>query len=626
MELLNQFNIKMRLLLNGIVIGVGLVFLLIMLMIDLNKMGDLGQGLKDLEHMATNVLTLRRNEKDFIARNDLKYAERHAKNHELTQTDGRNLSSFFEEQGLDNSSISTFLGYVKSYSDEFNKLVSLQQEIGLHPKDGLYGELRSAVHGVEDILKLNSNYKLLADMLQLRRNEKDFMLRLDIKYLGQFNDNIDKFKNNVRSSGLDAGTINQLDSAIAIYQTRFNSLVKKQQEIGLSAEEGVKGKMRGIIHQTEESLAAMHKEGGEGLADAKQSAIVLGVSVFIVVMVIISALVFLTARSILKPLDEMGEVVSQVRRDDDLTLRVAIRGNDEIAEMGNFVNALLDAFQELIKNVNNALITLNQATSNLTDNVASTSEGMRQQQLESDMVATASTEMQESIAEVASNTQMVAEKAESTSDDVTKRREDVDETVIQISGLSDRINSVTEIVAQLETDSQNIGSVLDVIRGIAEQTNLLALNAAIEAARAGEQGRGFAVVADEVRNLAMRTQESTQEIETIITTLQSRTSDIVNEMEQCRDEGVKSAEHVARAGESLAQITLDIASIMDMTSQVAFAVKEQNTVATEVNKNVVRISDIATEASANAEKNAKESAAVQEQANILHQVTSRFKA
>ncbi len=612
--------------LNGIVIGLGLVLLLILLMIDMNKLGDLGQGLQDLEHLGGDVLMLRRHEKDFIARSDMKYAERHSEYHETTQANGRKLKEFFDDNGLDSSSISTFLTYVRNYSVEFNKLVALQQEIGLHPKDGLYGELRSAVHGVEEVLKANSNFKLLADMLQLRRNEKDFMLRLDMKYLTQFNDNIAAFKNNVQFSGLDASSVNQLMSAIDIYQTQFNNLVSKQQEIGLTANDGVKGTMRGIIHQTEESLDAMNKEGNAGLASAKQSAIVIAVTVFLTVVAIISILVFLTAKSILTPLSEIGEVVSKVRKNDDLTLRVKIRGNDEIADMGHFVNALLDAFQDLIKNVNTALVTLNTATSNLTENVANTSEGMRQQQLESDMVATASTEMQESIAAVASNTQLVAEKAESTSEDVTKRREDVDQTVIQISGLSDRINSVTEIVAQLEADSQTIGSVLDVIRGIAEQTNLLALNAAIEAARAGEQGRGFAVVADEVRNLAMRTQESTQEIETIITTLQSRTSDIVTEMEQCRDEGTKSAEHVARAGESLAQITLDISSIMDMTSQVAFAVKEQNTVASEVNQNVVRISDIASEASVNAEKNAKESAAVQEQANILHQVTSRFKA
>ena len=191
--------------------------------------------------------------------------------------------------------------------------------------------------------------------------------------------------------------------------------------------------------------------------------------------------------------------------------------------------------------------------------------------------------------------------------------------------MSDSLVNASGVVSQLEIDGETIGSVLDVIRAIAEQTNLLALNAAIEAARAGEQGRGFAVVADEVRSLAQRTQESTSEIEGIINTLQQRTQEVVSIMHQCRSQGSESATQATKAGELLGSITLDVQTIMEMSTQIAVAIDEQSQVASEVNKNVVRIRDIAQSASEHAANNAQTSEEVSAQARVLHSAIDKFK-
>ncbi|MDH5436924.1 MAG: methyl-accepting chemotaxis protein, partial [Gammaproteobacteria bacterium] len=225
-----------------------------------------------------------------------------------------------------------------------------------------------------------------------------------------------------------------------------------------------------------------------------------------------------------------------------------------------------------------------------------TSQGIAQQHNEIDQVATAMNEMMATVQEIAKSAASASESAHEADSEADKGKVVVTEAMGAMSLLSDQIQNSSSAVASLAADSQAIGSVLEVIRGIAEQTNLLALNAAIEAARAGEQGRGFAVVADEVRTLASRTQQSTQEIQQMIERLQQGAINAVETMEKGKEQSVKSEELVENAVESLAMIAGSVAMINTMNAQIASAAEEQGAVAEDINKNIVNISQVAQQA------------------------------
>ncbi|WP_199610858.1 methyl-accepting chemotaxis protein [Flocculibacter collagenilyticus] len=625
MKLLREISIQNRLRLNGILIIAGMIALLGLMFYNLKHEINLGQAAKHIEQFNSEMLTLRRNEKDFLARKDLKYHDSFNKNFKTLQADIAKVTKELDNVGLDASELEKFGKVVQNYANKFNQLVEMQKTIGLHSKDGLYGDLRGAVHNVEDLLKQRESYKLLANMLQLRRNEKDFMLRNDTKYLDKFDSNLAKFDQSIKEEGFDSAFATQLTNNLSEYRTKFNALVQAQIAIGLDHKSGLLGEMRQTIHQSEKALDALVTDADESITAAEERAMFIATVLFLIIVIILVAMIILTSQSIVGPTTKVQETIEEVRKNNDLTLRIKKEGSDELTAMSDDFNSLMNDFQDLIHNVIGALYTLDSATTSLSQNVTSTSDGMIQQQMESDLVATAATEMQASIEEVAANTTLAAQKAESTAENAEKGKVVVNSTVAHINRLSERLSAASEVVAQLESDSQTIGSVLDVIRGIAEQTNLLALNAAIEAARAGEQGRGFAVVADEVRNLAMRTQQSTQEIESIIANLQSRTTEIVGVMTTCRDEGLESAEQAKSAGDVLNHITEDVNNIMDMNTQIATAIDEQSSVAAEVNQNVVKIRDIAEMVNETTKQNAQTSEEVSEQATVLHKLVEQFK-
>ncbi|MBU1391946.1 MAG: methyl-accepting chemotaxis protein [Gammaproteobacteria bacterium] len=586
---------------------------------------ELSHAAQSVLELERDVLMLRKNEKDFFARKDLKYVELHKQSHMAIDGIVPDLEKVFKDYGVSTASLESFDSNLNQYQAAFSEVVQLQQEIGLTPKTGLYGTLRTAVHNVETLLKDYAQLELEVAMLQLRRNEKDFMLRRELSYVETFDANIGKFKEKLRASSLDLDTQRKIEELISQYQKDFNSLTSKEQQLGLTEKDGTMARLVAANLRIESSANDLHNLALKAIDDAESSSVNVGIAVFIFIALLLSIITYLIIRSIIAPVERITQIISRIEVSKDLTLRCDASTHDELGEIAQHFNSMVTSFQQLIEQVIESVATINTSCKRVSENAMLASEGVGQQLNETDMVATAITEMGATIDEIAKTTELAALKAGKTHDNAQSGQLEVEQTIHKIQSLAEQLNSSAAVIGELERDSETIGSVLDVIRGIAEQTNLLALNAAIEAARAGEQGRGFAVVADEVRNLAMRTQSSTQEIANIIQTLQTRTRSIVQLMESSQKQGVESAEQAASAGALLKLINTDVRNIMDMSTQIAAAIEEQSMVAAEVNKNVVVIRDIAEESSHAADANASASDELKAQAEFLFRAVSNFK-
>lgn len=625
MIVLQNLTIKRRLQLNALTVALAMLAFLYVIITGSQTTLKLTNITQQAEQLNIHQLQLSAHEKTFLFYKQPQALSLFEQEYAQLNKQIIQLQSQMQDSEIDTQQITLYMRLIKSFYSDFNEVVRLQKRIGLHQDDGLYGQLRSAVHEVESLLNQQDEYQLLTLMLQLRRAEKDFMLRLDEKYLASFQDHVDTLQQKITSSSLSQNIKSNLKNLLSNYQSAFQTLVKAQLELGVDLDSGALGRMQQSVEQSDQlvmQLVADTKLQVEASIAKAQS---VAIMVFIISGIIVLTLVYLTSRSIIVPVERIYQSINKIRRNNDLTVTIEQIGNDEITIMSKDFNSLIGDFNNLINEVSGALNALNIATENLSESTAPTSSGMQDQLHEADMVATAATEMQATIQDISHNTEAAAKKAESTNLSAQQGRSEVESTVAHIRGLSDSLEHASSVVSLLEKDGETIGSVLDVIRAIADQTNLLALNAAIEAARAGEQGRGFAVVADEVRSLAQRTQESTSEIEGIINTLQQRTQEVVSIMHQCRSQGDESASQANRAGELLGAITEDVQTIMEMSTQIAVAIDQQSQVASEVNKNVVSIRDIARNTSGHAANNAQTSEEVSAQARVLFAAIDKFK-
>ncbi|TBV04336.1 methyl-accepting chemotaxis protein [Stutzerimonas kirkiae] len=329
-------------------------------------------------------------------------------------------------------------------------------------------------------------------------------------------------------------------------------------------------------------------------------------------------------RQITHPLNETLLVVNRIA-EGDLTGIPDFQRRDEIGVLQQGVQRMGNALRELIGGVTESVTQIASAAEELSAVTEQTSAGVNSQKLETDQVATAMNEMSTTVHDVARNAAEASQAASSADEEVREGDRAVLGVIEQIGLLAGQVNRSAEAMQHLQQESGRIVSVMDVIKSVAEQTNLLALNAAIEAARAGEAGRGFAVVADEVRGLARRTQQSTQEIEDLVAGLQTGTQQVAGELHSSQALAERSVELTRQAGETLAGIAGKVSAIQSMNLQIAAAAEQQSSVAEEITRSVVQVRDIADQSAAASEETAASSVELARLGTRLQALVGRFR-
>jgi len=348
-----------------------------------------------------------------------------------------------------------------------------------------------------------------------------------------------------------------------------------------------------------------------------------------VLAVSIAVMLLVAVNSYIVIMSPLGELIHRVRDiaegEGDLTVKLDDSAKNEFGELAHWFNAFINKLHMLIVKVKDSASQVAGSADHMLESTERTNQGVNHQRIQTEQVVTAITQMSSTVEEISRNASAADQAAKEADEESKVGQQEVTQTISSISTLAGEIERASGNLTEFKQESTNIGGVLDVIKGIAEQTNLLALNAAIEAARAGEQGRGFAVVADEVRSLATRTQESTAEIQVIIERLQAGAERVAAAMEAGRESGQATVEQAGRAGSALGLITSAVETIKDLNSQNACSTEEQSAVANHINQSMVAISQSIEETAGEASATATHGEELSRLASELQGLMSQFK-
>ncbi|MEE4305785.1 methyl-accepting chemotaxis protein [Pseudomonas alliivorans] len=429
--------------------------------------------------------------------------------------------------------------------------------------------------------------------------------------------NLDQLKATFGSTHADA--LKQLETSFQAYRTTLQAFKASSGDIAQARKE-MTTQGQDIVKLSEAMYQLQLDRRDAESAQARNMQI--GCTLLAMILGIIAAVII--TRQITRPLQETMAVVDRIAS-GDLSQTMVVTRRDELGVLQQGIQRMGTTLRELIGGIRDSVVQIASAAEELSAVTEQTSAGVNSQKVETDQVATAMHEMSATVAEVARNAEQASEAASTADKEARAGDQVVSEAIGQIEKLAAEVVRSSDAMTLLEQESDKIGKVMDVIKAVAEQTNLLALNAAIEAARAGEAGRGFAVVADEVRGLAQRTQQSTEEIENLVAALQNGTRQVSSIMLSSRDLTVSSVQLSRKAGTSLNSITQTVSNIQAMNQQIAAAAEEQSAVAEEISRSIINVRDVSEQTASASEETAASSVELARLGGQLQTMVSHFK-
>ncbi|EPS3429454.1 methyl-accepting chemotaxis protein [Vibrio alginolyticus] len=584
-------TIRQKLYFLGVIAILGIVALLGTSSHFANKSNELNHAIKLVGDLEIRLLNLRRNEKDFLLRSNDKYLNKFDANVDKFLNTEKELASILTSNELPSSQ--RFKQDLLAYQKGFQNLVSAYQRYGLDAKSGLLAGYEQALLEA----KQRSDHQQLLALVRFDSAVKS----------GQFNSDL-------------------LVGLYAPELTKTGKLVAAQKQVvGVAYDQGLLGETRALSHAVEEqfetfstALSSAAAKRDEQMSTIKQviTALILGV---------IFALIWQISRSINTRVNSLLGTIRSISETNNMGLRSDLKGKDELFDISHHLNDLLDKLEQLISGTQEKSAQLTASTDNMHRELEGVMEQFHTQTDHTASMATAVQQMVATIGEISESTSVAVEGVHQAANNAEQGRCVVETTVTNIGQLTSILSNSQQSIGSLNQHVDKIGGAVNIIQEIAEQTNLLALNAAIEAARAGEQGRGFAVVADEVRALASRTHQSTEEITRVVVDIQAQMSTVVADIDQCNDQGQQTLNASEKLDSSLQQIITDMHAIQGNSERIASAIEEQGIVMNQVSGSITELNAISENNMQSAQECLHEVNSVSAQAHDMDEAVAQFK-
>ncbi|ATC59700.1 methyl-accepting chemotaxis protein [Vibrio anguillarum] len=585
----NLMSIKQKLYSLGAIAVIGVLVMLATTTHFSQTTETLNQAINLVDKLEIRLLNLRRNEKDFLLRSDVKYLETFKKNSTLFLDLEQQLSLILLDRDLPSSS--QLRQDLLAYKQGFEKLVQAYSLYGLNEKSGLLATYLQAL----ETIKPNADDALLLELMA--------------------------FDQSVQVGELQNSTVTNRFPALA---QAAQQLVDQKKVIGLKYNQGLLGEVRNLSHNVEQQFVTFSEVLNKEITSIEQELNYVKQGLSALVIVLILGFILQIARSINVQVSKLLSVMQMISNSNNISLRVELTGRNELVSIATYFNTLLDKFETLIAGSQTKSHQLSNSTSSMHNELEDVIEQFHVQADHTTTMATAVQEMVSTISEISESTSVAVEGVHKAAHNAQQGRLVVESTVKNVDELSRTLEKSQISIASLNKHVEQIGGAVNIIQGIAEQTNLLALNAAIEAARAGEQGRGFAVVADEVRALASRTHQSTEEITNVVSAIQSQMSTVVTDIAQCNTQGHATLTASGELDNSLRQILSDMEMIQSNSERIASAIEEQGIVMNQVSESITELNSISDNNMHSAKQCLIEVDIVSKQANDMDNAVAEF--